>query len=85
MTGPVARRPHVSPTHEGAPAPPPADAEDTIVGRDEEDGFRLRAIIGFIGSPTRRVPILPVVVAAVALTVAVVGVSLLVMLLVDVL
>jgi hypothetical protein len=38
-----------------------------------------------VTSPTRRVPILPVVVAAVALTVAVVGLSLLVMLLVDVL
>ena len=74
----------MSPIREGAPAPPPAVAEDTIVERDEEDGFRLRAIIRFIGSPTRRVPIQPVVVATVALTVAVVGLSLLVMLLVDV-
>jgi hypothetical protein len=83
MTGPVTRRPHISPPREVASAPSLADAEDTVVGRYEEDGFRLRAIIVLVGSPTRRVPILPVAIAAVALIGAAIGLSLFAMSLVD--
>jgi hypothetical protein len=68
---------------EGTPVPTLRDLDDGLAPSDADEGFRLGLIISSLKSPTRRIPIVPVVVAAVAFAVVVVGFSVGVMVLVE--
>jgi hypothetical protein len=68
---------------EGTPVPTLTDLDDGLAPSDADEGFRLGLIISSLKSPTRRIPIVPVVVAAGAFAVVVVGFSIGVMVLVE--